>query len=234
MYPIPVPNAPLQESALPARIYRLMSRWAIRLLFVLAVGGVIGSAIWNNIATNRLIEQATGENRAQQVAALAHAGATGRLFRPAPVAQDACTPARGGRCGGDEQRRRGEDCARDVARPRPARARPISGVAQETGRGEPFRRRRGAQKRRREGAQRHGAGDDRARRGVYPARAEGVRGFRRARAPPPKCWRTSVRKVCLDCWNCSAQKRTRGCAWMLSPRWGASAIAAPQKPSCRS
>lgn len=30
----------------------------------------MGSAIWNNIATNRLIEQATGENRAQQVAAL--------------------------------------------------------------------------------------------------------------------------------------------------------------------
>jgi HEAT repeat protein len=47
-----------------------MSRWLIRVLFVLAVGSVIGSAIWNNIATNRLIEQATGENRAQQVAAL--------------------------------------------------------------------------------------------------------------------------------------------------------------------
>jgi HEAT repeat protein len=47
-----------------------MSRWLIRVLFVLAVGSVIGSAVWNNIATNRLIEQATGGNRAQQVAAL--------------------------------------------------------------------------------------------------------------------------------------------------------------------
>jgi HEAT repeat protein len=47
-----------------------MSRWLIRVLFVLAVGSVIGSAVWNNIATNRLIEQATGGNRAQQAAAL--------------------------------------------------------------------------------------------------------------------------------------------------------------------
>lgn len=47
-----------------------MSRWLIRILFVLAVGGVIGSAVWNNIATNRLIEQATGSTGAQQVAAL--------------------------------------------------------------------------------------------------------------------------------------------------------------------
>ncbi|MCS6923075.1 MAG: HEAT repeat domain-containing protein [Fimbriimonadales bacterium] len=47
-----------------------MSRWLVRLLFVLAVGGVMGSAVWNNIATNRLIEQATGTDRAQQIAAL--------------------------------------------------------------------------------------------------------------------------------------------------------------------
>ncbi|MCS7300114.1 MAG: HEAT repeat domain-containing protein [Fimbriimonadales bacterium] len=47
-----------------------MSRWLIRLLFALAVGGVMGSALWNNIATNRLIEQATGTDRAQQTAAL--------------------------------------------------------------------------------------------------------------------------------------------------------------------
>lgn len=47
-----------------------MSRWLIRILFVLAVGGVIGSAVWNNIATNRLIEQATSGAGAQQVAAL--------------------------------------------------------------------------------------------------------------------------------------------------------------------
>lgn len=47
-----------------------MNRWIIRLLFALAVGGVMGSALWNNIATNRLIEQATGENHAQQIAAL--------------------------------------------------------------------------------------------------------------------------------------------------------------------
>lgn len=47
-----------------------MNRWLIRLLFVLAVGGVMGSAVWNNIATNRLIEQATGTNRVQQTAAL--------------------------------------------------------------------------------------------------------------------------------------------------------------------
>ncbi|GIV06494.1 MAG: hypothetical protein KatS3mg016_2069 [Fimbriimonadales bacterium] len=47
-----------------------MNRWLIRLLFVLAVGGVMGSAVWNNIATNRLIEHATGTNRAQQTAAL--------------------------------------------------------------------------------------------------------------------------------------------------------------------
>ncbi|MFN4032928.1 MAG: HEAT repeat domain-containing protein [Fimbriimonadales bacterium] len=48
-----------------------MNRWLIRLLFALAVGGVMGSALWNNIATNRLIERATGENRAQQTVALA-------------------------------------------------------------------------------------------------------------------------------------------------------------------
>jgi HEAT repeat protein len=47
-----------------------MNRWLIRLLFVLAVGGVMGSAVWNNIATNRLIEQATGTDRTQQTAAL--------------------------------------------------------------------------------------------------------------------------------------------------------------------
>jgi len=91
MYPIPVPNAPLQESALPARIYHLMSRWAIRLLFVLAVGGIIGSAIWNNIATNRLIEQATGENRAQQVAALGALAQRDDFF---DLLQSRKTPAR--------------------------------------------------------------------------------------------------------------------------------------------
>ncbi|GIV07158.1 MAG: hypothetical protein KatS3mg017_0360 [Fimbriimonadales bacterium] len=48
----------------------MMNRWLIRLLFALAVGGVMGSAVWNNIATNRLIEQATGTNRAQQTVAL--------------------------------------------------------------------------------------------------------------------------------------------------------------------
>lgn len=48
-----------------------MNRWFIRLLFLVAVGGVMGSAVWNNIATNRLIEQATGTDRAQQTAALA-------------------------------------------------------------------------------------------------------------------------------------------------------------------
>ncbi|MCS6918432.1 MAG: HEAT repeat domain-containing protein [Fimbriimonadales bacterium] len=47
-----------------------MNRWLIRLLFALAVGGVMGSALWNNIATNRLIEQATGADRAQQTTAL--------------------------------------------------------------------------------------------------------------------------------------------------------------------
>ncbi len=48
-----------------------MNRWLVRLVFLLAVGGVMGSALWNNIATNRLIEQATGTDRAQQTAALA-------------------------------------------------------------------------------------------------------------------------------------------------------------------
>ncbi|MCX7925721.1 MAG: HEAT repeat domain-containing protein [Fimbriimonadales bacterium] len=48
-----------------------MNRWLVRLLFLLAVGGVMGSAVWNNIATNRLIEQATGTERAQQTVALA-------------------------------------------------------------------------------------------------------------------------------------------------------------------
>ncbi|MCS7273717.1 MAG: HEAT repeat domain-containing protein [Fimbriimonadales bacterium] len=47
-----------------------MARWLARVLFVAVVGGIIGSAIWNNIATNRLIEQATGTDRAAQVAAL--------------------------------------------------------------------------------------------------------------------------------------------------------------------
>ena len=68
-----------------------MSRWVIRLLFVLAVGGIIGSAIWNNIATNRLIEQATGENRAQQVAALGALAQRDDFF---DLLQSRKTPAR--------------------------------------------------------------------------------------------------------------------------------------------
>jgi len=47
-----------------------MSGWWFRLFFALAVVGVIGSAVWNNIATNRLIEQSTTGSRAQQVVAL--------------------------------------------------------------------------------------------------------------------------------------------------------------------
>lgn len=48
-----------------------MTRWLVRLLFLAAVGGIMGSAVWNNIATNRLIEQATGTDRTAQVRALA-------------------------------------------------------------------------------------------------------------------------------------------------------------------
>ncbi len=47
-----------------------MNRWIVRLLFVAVVAGVMGSAIWNNIATNRLIEQATGTDAEKQVVAL--------------------------------------------------------------------------------------------------------------------------------------------------------------------
>ncbi len=47
-----------------------MNRWIVRLLFVAVVAGVMGSAIWNNIATNRLIEQATGTNPEEQRRAL--------------------------------------------------------------------------------------------------------------------------------------------------------------------
>ncbi len=42
----------------------------MRLVFGLAVAGVMGSALWNNIATNRLIEQATGTDINQQITAL--------------------------------------------------------------------------------------------------------------------------------------------------------------------
>ncbi|MDW8106717.1 MAG: HEAT repeat domain-containing protein [Armatimonadota bacterium] len=47
-----------------------MTRWLVRVLFVAVVGGIIGSAIWNNIATNRLIEHATGTDRTAQIDAL--------------------------------------------------------------------------------------------------------------------------------------------------------------------
>ncbi len=47
-----------------------MSQWIVRLVFILVVAGVMGSALWNNIATNRLIEQATGTNPKQQIPAL--------------------------------------------------------------------------------------------------------------------------------------------------------------------
>jgi len=47
-----------------------MSQWIVRILFGAAVAFIIGSAIWNNIVTNRLIEEATGRDLAAQRRAL--------------------------------------------------------------------------------------------------------------------------------------------------------------------
>jgi HEAT repeat protein len=47
-----------------------MSQWIVRILFGAAVAFIIGSAIWNNIVTNRLIEQATGRDLEAQKRAL--------------------------------------------------------------------------------------------------------------------------------------------------------------------
>lgn len=60
----------LKESAPKARIEASMKIWLARIIFAVAVLGVIGSAVWNNIATNRLIEQATGTDPSAQVLAL--------------------------------------------------------------------------------------------------------------------------------------------------------------------
>ncbi|MFQ3610051.1 MAG: HEAT repeat domain-containing protein [Fimbriimonadales bacterium] len=63
-------NATRRKRARKVELVRLMNRWMVRLLFVAVVAGVMGSAIWNNIATNRLIEQATGTDPNRQVSAL--------------------------------------------------------------------------------------------------------------------------------------------------------------------
>lgn len=47
-----------------------MSQWIARILFGAAVAFIIGSAIWNNIVTNRLIEEATGRDLEAQKRAL--------------------------------------------------------------------------------------------------------------------------------------------------------------------
>ncbi len=47
-----------------------MSQWIARVLFGAVVAFVIGSAIWNNIVTNRLIEEATGRDIERQTRAL--------------------------------------------------------------------------------------------------------------------------------------------------------------------
>ncbi len=47
-----------------------MSQWIARILFGAVVAFIIGSAIWNNIVTNRLIEEATGRDLEAQKRAL--------------------------------------------------------------------------------------------------------------------------------------------------------------------
>ncbi|MEN3002126.1 MAG: HEAT repeat domain-containing protein [Armatimonadota bacterium] len=47
-----------------------MSQWIARILFGAVVAFIIGSAIWNNIVTNRLIEEATGRDLEKQKRAL--------------------------------------------------------------------------------------------------------------------------------------------------------------------
>ncbi|MCL6533745.1 MAG: HEAT repeat domain-containing protein [Armatimonadetes bacterium] len=68
-----------------------MKVWLFRLLFGAAVLGVIGSAVWNNIATNRLIEQATGTDPAAQVQALQQMAQRDDFF---DLIQSRRTPAR--------------------------------------------------------------------------------------------------------------------------------------------
>jgi HEAT repeat protein len=179
---------------------------------VLAVGGVIGSAIWNNIATNRLIEQATGENRAQQAAALTALAQRDDFF---DLLQSRKTPARLRVADGVEAMNNADGVKIALAMlrdPDPRVRDRFLESLKKLGVDEPFAAvADGTQKRRREGAQRHGASDDRARRGVYPARAESLSRIQAGAAQRPRCWHTSARRACPGCWNCCALKRTRGC-----------------------
>lgn len=68
-----------------------MKIWLFRALFAVAVLGVIGSAVWNNIVTNRLIEQATGTDIRVQVQALAQMAQRDDFF---DLIQSRRTPAR--------------------------------------------------------------------------------------------------------------------------------------------